>query len=237
MSEQVPQYGPPGGYQGGDPKAQAKAEKAYRKASRPWYKKKRFILPAAFVALLVIAGIASGGSKDETSTTEAASAPAVASTAPSAPISTTPSAAAPSTAPPPPPAGPAYAGALKGDKAGAPGAPLMMSGWTVTASPLVKQKAAYAGATPTVCTAVKLVNRDDVAQSYNIFSWKLQDSAGGVKNSSLTGDSLLSSGEVAPGGTTQGNVCYDAPTALGQTLVVWEPDFSSKDRALWINTL
>ena len=33
-------------------KAQAKAEKAYRKASRPFYKKKRFILLAVIPAIL-----------------------------------------------------------------------------------------------------------------------------------------------------------------------------------------
>lgn len=45
----VPYSGPPGG-PGWDPKAQAKADKAYRKAQRPFYKKKRFIIPAALLA-------------------------------------------------------------------------------------------------------------------------------------------------------------------------------------------
>lgn len=45
----------------GDHKAQAKADKAYAKANRPWFKKKRFIIPLALVALMVIAGVASGG--------------------------------------------------------------------------------------------------------------------------------------------------------------------------------
>ncbi|HEU0103212.1 MAG TPA: DUF4352 domain-containing protein [Mycobacteriales bacterium] len=216
------------GYNPRDAKAQAKADKAYSKAQRPLYKKKRVLIPAGIVGLGVIAAIAGGGgSADDTSTTEAGSAAStVASAAPgSAPAAS--SAAAP--------AAPAYAGALKGDKAGAPGASLMLSGWTVTASPLAKQPAAYSGASPTVCTAVTLVNRDDVAQSYNIFSWKIQDSAGGLKNSSFGGDNLLSSGEVAPGGQASGNACFDAPAATGQTLVVWEPDLSSKDRAVWIN--
>ena len=43
-------------------RADAKAEKAYAKASRPWYKKKRFIIPLGFVALVVaIAGFSGGG--------------------------------------------------------------------------------------------------------------------------------------------------------------------------------
>jgi hypothetical protein len=49
-------------------KAQAKAEKAYRKASRPFYKKKRFIL-LAVIALIVIIVVASnsGGDGDSSS--------------------------------------------------------------------------------------------------------------------------------------------------------------------------
>lgn len=42
-------------------KADAKAEKAREKALRPWYKKKRFVVPLAVVAVMVIAGVASGG--------------------------------------------------------------------------------------------------------------------------------------------------------------------------------
>ncbi|MGZ4438330.1 MAG: DUF4352 domain-containing protein [Nocardioides sp.] len=44
-----------------DAKAQAKAAKAYAKASRPWYKKKRFILPLAVVVIAIIATTTSGG--------------------------------------------------------------------------------------------------------------------------------------------------------------------------------
>ena len=47
-------------------KAQAKAEKAYRKASRPFYKKKRFIL-LAVIALIVIIVIATSGGSDSSS--------------------------------------------------------------------------------------------------------------------------------------------------------------------------
>jgi hypothetical protein len=67
--------GSPGGYQGGsDPRAQAKAEKAYRKAQRPLYKKKRVILPAAFLALIVLIAVAnSGGNKNSASTSASGS--------------------------------------------------------------------------------------------------------------------------------------------------------------------
>ena len=45
-------------------KAQAKAEQAYRKASRPFYKKKRFILLAVIALIAIIAVATSGGSGD-----------------------------------------------------------------------------------------------------------------------------------------------------------------------------
>lgn len=73
-----------------DGKAQAAAEKAYRKASRPWFKKKRFILPLAIVLIMIISSIANGGKKDDSSATVApatdvsAAAPAAAAPAPAA---------------------------------------------------------------------------------------------------------------------------------------------------------
>jgi hypothetical protein len=51
-------------------KAEAKAAKAYAKALRPWYKKKRVIVPAGFVALVVAV---SSSNSDSASTTGAAS--------------------------------------------------------------------------------------------------------------------------------------------------------------------
>ncbi len=45
-----------------NPKAEAKAAKAYAKAVRPWYKKKRWVLSLGFVLLIV--AVASGSSND-----------------------------------------------------------------------------------------------------------------------------------------------------------------------------
>ena len=59
-----------------DAKAQAKAEKAYRKATRPWFKKKRIILPLALLLVVVISKAAGGGG--EAATTSPAAPPAAA---------------------------------------------------------------------------------------------------------------------------------------------------------------
>lgn len=46
---------------GGDPKAAARAAKAYARASRSWYQKKRFIIPIVLVVIVVLVSALSGG--------------------------------------------------------------------------------------------------------------------------------------------------------------------------------
>jgi hypothetical protein len=54
----------PAGFDQNNPKAAAKAAKAYAKATRPWFKKKRWWL-VGLIAIIVIASVAGGGgSKD-----------------------------------------------------------------------------------------------------------------------------------------------------------------------------
>ncbi|HEY5783462.1 MAG TPA: DUF4352 domain-containing protein [Microlunatus sp.] len=43
--------------------AQARAAKAYAKAQRPWFKKKRFVVPIGAAALMTVIGIGGGGSE------------------------------------------------------------------------------------------------------------------------------------------------------------------------------
>ncbi|MFT3874677.1 MAG: DUF4352 domain-containing protein [Nocardioides sp.] len=61
MPPGTPPGTPPGIQPGVDPKAAAKAAKAYAKATRPWYKKKRFIIPIGFVVLIALISALSGG--------------------------------------------------------------------------------------------------------------------------------------------------------------------------------
>ena len=57
---------------GDDPKAHAKAAKAYAKAQRPWYKKKRFMIPLVLVVVVIVikAAAGGGGGGDEQQPTE-----------------------------------------------------------------------------------------------------------------------------------------------------------------------
>jgi hypothetical protein len=58
LSGQHPSEGPP------NPKAHAKAAKAYAKAMRPWYKKKRVLIPAGLVVLGIAVSAGSGSGTD-----------------------------------------------------------------------------------------------------------------------------------------------------------------------------
>ena len=59
-----------------DPRARAKADKAYAKAMRPWYKKKRFIIPLLLVLIIMITQLSKGGSTADTTATDTSAAPA-----------------------------------------------------------------------------------------------------------------------------------------------------------------
>lgn len=60
MSNVSEQTSTPDWQNAADPKAAAKAAKAYAKATRPWYKKKRFIIPIAIVVIVAISSVAGG---------------------------------------------------------------------------------------------------------------------------------------------------------------------------------
>src|SRR3954451_12963307 len=62
-----------------NPKADAKASKAYAKAMRPWYKKKRVLIPAGLVALAMVGGATSSQNPSSTPTTAVADAKAATS--------------------------------------------------------------------------------------------------------------------------------------------------------------
>lgn len=66
MSE-MPPPAPAGPQPTGNPKADAKASKAYAKASRPWYQKKRWWV-VGIILIIAIGGALGGGGEDETTT-------------------------------------------------------------------------------------------------------------------------------------------------------------------------
>lgn len=204
-----------------DGKAQAAADKAYRKASRPWFKKKRFLLPLILLVIIIITSVSNGGKKDSSaaispSTDASAAAPAAAAAAPAAA---------------------AFPGAKDSDVVGKAGAALKVGDATVTSAPIAKGDATFG---KTICTATTMSNGSKETISFNAFDWKLQTPSGTILNPGFTGsDNTLNSGEIAPGGKASGDVCFDNKKAeAGKFVVLYEPVFSFfSDRAAWINSL
>jgi hypothetical protein len=200
-----------------DAKAQVKAEKAYRKAQRPWYQKKRFILPLGLLVLIVlIVALTSGGDEDPTVVSPGGS-----------------GAQAPAGGPP------AFPGATEDDVVAQAGDTVDADGVQITAAALTPGDATIG---ETLCTTVTYNNQSDQPSAFNGgFDWKLQGPSGAILSPTITGsDNLLSAGELAPGGNTTGDVCFDAPqgTPSGQYVVLLDPTFSfSSDRIAWLNTL
>ncbi|HTF50636.1 MAG TPA: DUF4352 domain-containing protein [Pseudonocardia sp.] len=207
MSQPQPQYTDPR-----DAKARAKAEKAYQKAQRPWFKKKRFIIPLALVLLFIIIGVSGGGGD------------------------TKPTVSGNSAAPGPASGPPAFPGATKDDVVAQAGQSVDAEALSVTTGPL-KPGDATGGAT--LCAPVSYKNGKDEPVNFNGgFDWKLQDPNGAAIMTTLLGsDNLLSAGEIAPGGQTSGDVCFQAKSGLkGQYVLLYDPSFRfTSDRIAWLN--
>jgi hypothetical protein len=110
---------------------------------------------------------------------------------------------------------------------------------TTASSPLVKKE--QFGNTY-LCTDVTIENKGTKQASFNtLFDWKLQDPSGTTKSASVVGaDNFLGAGEIAPGGTANGDVCFDSPQGApsGTYVVLFDPTFRlSSDRIGWINKL
>jgi len=171
--------------------------------------------------IIIITSVSNGGKKDSSaaispSTDASAAAPAAASA---------------------PPAAAAFPGAKDSDVVGKAGAALKIGDATVTSGPIAKGDATFG---KTICTAVTLSNGSKETISFNAFDWKLQAPSGTILTTGFAGSkNMLSSGEIAPGGKTSGDVCFDNKNAeAGKFVVLYEPVFSFfSDRAAWTNSL
>lgn len=85
------------------------------------------------------------------------------------------------------------------------------------------------------CADVTYTNNGDEQTSFQgYWDWKVQNPAGVITDPTFTGDNNLSSGELAPGGTVSGSVCFDS-VEPGEYRLVFEPTLSfSRDTATWV---
>jgi len=195
-----------------DARAQALAEKAYRKAQRPWFKRKRFVVPLAIIVLIVIISVSTSGGGT--------------SVVPGGP------AGAQDSGPP------AFPGATADDVVAQAGAAVDAEGLVVTTTALTPGDDTFG---ETLCTTATYDNSTDAAAMFTLFDWKLQDPNGAILSTGLIGsDNPLSRGEIAPGGNVSGDVCFTAPQGnpAGQYIVLLDPSFRfTAERIAWLNTL
>ncbi len=207
-------------------KADVAAEKARAKAMRPWYKKKRFIIPLALVALLIIIAVAGAGTDtaNDTDTNVATDAP---TTAPEATDDDDARLF---------PGRPDY---KKGDKERNIGQPAELSGYTVTVTKAAfQQRLSQFEDDGYIVADVTMLNRDDKAQSYNPFDWKLITPGGQIIDptfSSAPGG--LTSGDLVQGGSVSGKLTWEAGAQKGDFYIIYDPPDFGDERAVWKATV
>lgn len=80
---------------------------------------------------------------------------------------------------------------------------------------------------------VTIENRDDKAQPYNTFDWKLQTPNGQVIDPSITSGQTLGSGDLVNGGKTSGTVVFEVGATKGDFFIIYKPDAFDAARGIW----
>lgn len=191
-------------------------------AVRPFYKKKRFIVPAGVLLVGILMGSCSGGSKQAADSSPSASATSsVEATAPSAAAPAAPAAAAPSASAPAAPVAPAV---------GVPFSVKMRNGnaarITVVSAVHTDSVTTGAFATPpkngTYLLLDVLWETESGKTNSNPLYFSAKDANGRKADMSMFADNQLGSGEVLPGDKARGNVAFDiAPGAA--TVMISDP--------------
>ncbi|MEY2421097.1 MAG: hypothetical protein QOI95_1164 [Acidimicrobiaceae bacterium] len=127
-----------------------------------------------------------------------------------------------------------YADHQTGDQCADAQSQVKLQGYTMTATNVRREPEAVFG--PEICADVTYLNRADAASSYNEFEWKLQTPSGVVQSFELT-DASLGSGQIVPGGTKSGTVCFKDNAETGQFVLIWKGEFFQSDRGIWIVNL
>jgi hypothetical protein len=109
-----------------------------------------------------------------------------------------------------------------------------LSGYTATAMNAgFEQKLSEFEDEGYVWADVKIENRDDRAQPYNVFDWKLQTPGGQVINPTITSKPQLGSGDLVPGGNVTGQVIFEVGAAQGDFFLIYKPGAFDADRGVW----
>lgn len=83
---------------------------------------------------------------------------------------------------------------------------------------------------------VTLVNRDDRAQPYNTFDWKLI-TPGGTIIDPYPGGEQLGAGDLVAGGSISGQLIWEVGAEKGDYYIIYDPADFGEDRGVWRVTL
>jgi hypothetical protein len=219
-------------------KAQAKADKAYAKASRPWYKKKRFLIPGAILVIAVLASLGGGGdgdgdnapaaSRDTADQTEGDA--EAATTGDDAEAATTGGDAESSLYPDRP-------DRQREDVEAAVGSSADVGGFSATVTELeyVPQLNDFEDEGYIVAT-VELTNTSDRSRPYNTFDWVMVTPNGQSLDPGFVSEDQLGSGDLLQGGNVSGRVFFEVPgdaPPTGFYYIIYKPDAFDAARAIW----
>ncbi len=210
-----------------DAKARAKGEKAYAKASRPWYKKKRFILPLGLLLVIVIGAALGGGDEvgnpgtDDDVAQEQGGGDEGAVEAEGQDAEET--------------LFPDRVDRQPNDIEAQVGEPISVGGYSATITSLEHTDAINDFEDEGYLVAeVELSNDSDQAQPYNTFDWRVQTPNGQVLDAAFVGEEQLGSGDLVQGGSVSGQVYWEVGQDIsGEFYVIYKPDAFDDARAIW----
>jgi hypothetical protein len=110
------------------------------------------------------------------------------------------------------------------------GQAVRLAGYTASVDSAALEEHEFAG--QNVVITVTIENRDDGAQPYNLFDWRIQTDGGQVLDPTINlRDDDLGSGDLVSGGSTTGTVAFDV--GPGAYYVIYKPDAFSSHRGVW----
>lgn len=115
------------------------------------------------------------------------------------------------------------------------GEPAELSGYTVTVNASQFQHEVSEFQTEGYVVAeVTILNRDEEAQPYNVFLWKLITPRDTIIDPTFTGaHQELSGGNLVQGGTVTGQVIWEVDTEKGDFYIIYDPSGLGDNCAIW----
>lgn len=189
------------------PKAAARVEKRYRKAARPFYRKKRFLLPLTLLIIIIAAFV--GVSQNNKKVEDAAAVTCVGKT---------------------------YPDQQKKDRCADASGTVALSGVTVKAAPLAKKKDVLGTqelCSKVGLTNGSDTNQDYNIFDFKV----QPPSGAVESASTLTIAETLGSGTLIRGASKTGLVCTDDKGEKGEYVLVYKPNPFAADRGIWLFTV